>query len=125
MNEDIIIVTLSPQSIASIAVRLNVNAADCQSMIRSWLRGMGVDHVCDAASGADIALLEAAQVLRLFAHLSPRLTNSLDRSLYTGISLTRSYLVTRKLRSTVLAIFGGIGRLPVTFPFALVQFPKD
>ena len=59
--EELLIVTISPNSIASIANRLSIGAVNCFNLLSKWLKSLGVHIVCDAAVGGDIALIEARE----------------------------------------------------------------
>jgi iron only hydrogenase large subunit-like protein len=63
-----VVVTLSPQSVASIANLLGLAFADCFRVLSTALKACGVRYVFDAASGGDVALLEAReQFVRRYA----------------------------------------------------------
>lgn len=56
-----VVVTLSPQSVASIANLLGLSFADCFRVLATALKSCGVRYVLDAASGGDVALVEARE----------------------------------------------------------------
>ncbi len=56
-----VVLTLSPQSIASIAQMLGASLAATFHLIVSILKAVGVKYVFDAASGGDVALVEARE----------------------------------------------------------------
>ena len=56
-----VVLTLSPQSIASIANMLGISLAATFQLIACILKAVGVKYVVDAASGGDVALVEARE----------------------------------------------------------------
>ena len=57
-----VIVTLSPQSIASIAAFIDApSVVDTFLRVASYLKSLGVSYVLDAAAGGDVVLLEARE----------------------------------------------------------------
>jgi iron only hydrogenase large subunit-like protein len=59
--DEIVVVTLSPQTVASIAVKLSIDTMKTFNLLRLWLRTIGVTYICNAAAGADIALIKARE----------------------------------------------------------------
>lgn len=55
----VVIVTLSPQSVASIGSMLQISALDSFVVIASMLKSVGIRYVLDASSGGDVALHES------------------------------------------------------------------
>ena len=58
---ELIVVTLSPNSVASMANRLSIEVVKCFQLLSTWLKSLGVYMVCDAAVGGDIALIETRE----------------------------------------------------------------
>lgn len=56
-----IVVTISPNSKASIASFLGMNSVECFLRIAAALKSLGVTYVLDASSGGDVALVEARE----------------------------------------------------------------
>lgn len=62
-----VVVTVAPQSRASFAAKYGLTPLQVARRITSFLKGLGVDYVFDAAFGGDLALLEAqAEFVRRF-----------------------------------------------------------
>jgi iron only hydrogenase large subunit-like protein len=59
--QDVVVVAMSPQSIAAIASRLGISSISAFLRISAVLKKMGVKYVVDVASAADIALMEARE----------------------------------------------------------------
>ena len=60
-NKLVIAVAISPNSRASIAHFLGMNASECFLRIASVLKSLGVMYVVDAAAAGDVALMEARE----------------------------------------------------------------
>ena len=60
-NKLIIVVAISPNSRASIAHFLDMDASECFLRIASVLKSIGVTYVVDAAAAGDVALMEARE----------------------------------------------------------------
>lgn len=60
-NKLIIVVAISPNSRASIAHFLDMDASECFLRIASVLKSLGVTYVVDAAAAGDVALMEARE----------------------------------------------------------------
>jgi iron only hydrogenase large subunit-like protein len=60
-NQLVIVVAISPNSRASIAHFLGMNASECFLRIASVLKSLGVMYVVDAAAAGDVALMEARE----------------------------------------------------------------
>ena len=58
-GDSVVIVTVSPNSIASLANSLKMSYSDAFLKICSVLKSMGVKYVLDASSGGDVALFES------------------------------------------------------------------
>lgn len=56
-----IVVTISPNSKASIASFLGISSVECFLRIAAALKSLGVTYVLDASSGGDVALIEARE----------------------------------------------------------------
>lgn len=56
-----VIVSVSPQSRASLAVFHNLSASDTLGKLVCFLKGLGVKAVLDTSTSRDLALLESAQ----------------------------------------------------------------
>jgi len=56
-----IAVSLSPQTIASISVKIGIDFPTTFRLLSNWLKSLGVSFVCNAAAGGDIALIEARE----------------------------------------------------------------
>jgi hypothetical protein len=54
-----VVVSVSPQSIASLAAHYDLTAAQARRKLATYLYGLGVDHIFDTSCSADFALLEA------------------------------------------------------------------
>lgn len=62
LSDKCVVVTLSPQSIASLCSFTNSpSIVDTFLRVASCLKGMGVKYVIDAAAGGDVVLLEARE----------------------------------------------------------------
>jgi iron only hydrogenase large subunit-like protein len=57
----LIVVTLSPQSVASLAASINKSASVTFLLLCSVLKKIGVEYVLDASCGADVSLVEARE----------------------------------------------------------------
>ena len=60
-SDEIVIVCLSPQSIASIATLVGTSSSDIFPRVATMLKDLGVHYVIDASSGGDVALIEARE----------------------------------------------------------------
>lgn len=60
-NKLVIVVAISPNSRASIAHFLGMDASECFLRIASVLKSLGVMYVVDAAAAGDVALMEARE----------------------------------------------------------------
>ena len=60
-NEDLVVVCLSPQSIASIATFVGTSSAEMFLRVSTVLKELGVFYVLDTSSTGDIALIEARE----------------------------------------------------------------
>ncbi len=58
---DIVVMSMSPQSRASIASHLGISSNDAFLRISTVMKSMGIYYVVDVASAADVALLEARE----------------------------------------------------------------
>lgn len=58
-KEKMVVVSLSPQSVASLAGYLNLTQTETFLKIATHLKGLGVQYVLDTSSGEDISLLES------------------------------------------------------------------
>jgi len=57
----VVVVAISPNSRASIAHFLGMDASECFLRIASVLKSLGVMYVVDAAAAGDVALMEARE----------------------------------------------------------------
>jgi iron only hydrogenase large subunit-like protein len=60
-SDEIVIVCLSPQSIASMATFVGTSSSDIFLHIATMLKDLGVHYVVDASSAGDVALIEARE----------------------------------------------------------------
>ncbi|XP_027223103.2 cytosolic Fe-S cluster assembly factor narfl [Penaeus vannamei] len=54
-----VVVSLSPQSVLSLAAKFGLNADDCAQKLTGYLKGLGVHHVFDTNFARSLSLLEA------------------------------------------------------------------
>jgi hypothetical protein len=67
-----VVVSVSPQSVASLAAHYELTAAQARRKLATYLRGLGVDHIFDTSCSADFALLEAkAEFIARFQQQQP------------------------------------------------------
>jgi iron only hydrogenase large subunit-like protein len=58
-KEKIVIVSVSPQSVASLAAFLELSQIETFLKIATYFKALGVRYVLDTSSGGDISLLES------------------------------------------------------------------
>ena len=58
-ESDVVVLSVSPQSMASLAVRVGLDVVECERRLLTLLRSMGVDELVECRQYNDIALLEA------------------------------------------------------------------
>ena len=57
---ELVVLSVSPQSMASLAVRVGLDVVECERRLLTMLRSMGVDELVECRQYNDIALMEAS-----------------------------------------------------------------
>ena len=82
-----VVVSVSPQSMASLAVRVGLDVLECERRLLTLLRSMGVDELVECRQYNDIALMEAADEFMRHYHASHSSTSQQHDSSPTGEQL--------------------------------------
>ena len=113
-NTDIV-VSLSPQSVASLAVRFQLSVPTTHRVLSTYFKSLGVHTVCSTQGGNDVALLEtAAEFVQRYRNRAPaqwvRPPNSVaDSSVASHCPTTGTTYALPRLGSTGIEQVGGDG----------------